>query len=67
LPLRMIASEYSESEVWTYTQTVMHALPCCTNCPGQPTTSAPRRAARFRGPDVAAAHQRFSERVNAEG
>ncbi len=27
LPLRMIASEYSESDVWTYTQTVMHALP----------------------------------------
>src|ERR1700754_1284558 len=27
LPLRMIASEYSESEVGTYTQTVMRALP----------------------------------------
>ena len=27
LPLRMIASEYSESEVGTYTQTVMSALP----------------------------------------
>ena len=27
LPLRMIASEYSEAEVGTYTQTVMHALP----------------------------------------
>ena len=27
LPLRMIASEYSESEVCTYTQTVMRALP----------------------------------------
>jgi DNA-binding IclR family transcriptional regulator len=38
LPLRMIASEYSESEVGTYTQTVMRALPVLHELSRRPTT-----------------------------
>jgi DNA-binding IclR family transcriptional regulator len=68
LPLRMIASEYSESEVWTYTQTVMHALPALHEL--SRATRNEVRLGVLRGSDVLTLKphtNRFSERVNAEG
>jgi DNA-binding IclR family transcriptional regulator len=68
LPLRMIASEYSESEVWTYTQTVMHALPVLHEL--SRATHDEVRLGVLRGSDVLTLQphtNRFSERVNAEG
>src|SRR6185295_12599385 len=68
LPLRMIASEYSESEVCSTTQTVMRALPVLHEL-----SRATRREVRLgilRGSDVLTLQprtNRFSERVHAEG
>ena len=56
LPLRMIASEYSESEVWTYTLTVMRALPVLDELSrATRQRRATGRASRFRRTDIAAA------------
>ena len=57
LPLRMIASEYSESEVWTYTQTVCAPCRCCTNCRRQPATRCASAFCAVPGLDLAAAYQ----------
>ena len=68
LPLRMIASEYSESEVCTYTQTVMRALPVLHEL--SRATRNEVRLGVLRGSDVLTLQphtNRFSERVNAEG
>ncbi len=68
LPLRMIASEYSEPEVWTYTQTVMRALPVLHEL--SRATNNEVRLGVLRGSDVLTLQphtNRFSERVNAEG
>jgi IclR family transcriptional regulator, acetate operon repressor len=68
LPLRMIASEYSEPEVWTYTQTVMRALPVLHEL--SKATRNEVRLGVLRGSDVLTLQphtNRFSERVNAEG
>ena len=68
LPLRMIASEYPESDVWTYTQTVMHALPVLHEL--SRATHNEVRLGVLRGSDVLTLQphtNRFSERVNAEG
>ena len=68
LPLRMIASEYSESEVWTYTQTVMRALPVLHEL--SKATRNEVRLGVLRGSDVLTLQphtNRFSQRVNAEG
>ncbi len=68
LPLRMIASEYSESEVWTYTQTVMRALPVLHEL--SRATRNEVRLGVLRGSEVLTLQphtNRFSERVNAEG
>ncbi len=68
LPLRMIASEYSESEVCTYTQTVMHALPVLHEL--SRATRNEVRLGVLRGSDVLTLQPhtgRFSEHVNAEG
>jgi DNA-binding IclR family transcriptional regulator len=68
LPLRMIASEYAESEVWTYTQTVMRALPVLHEL--SRATRNEVRLGVLRGAEVLTVQphtNRFSERVNAEG
>ena len=68
LPLRMIASEYSESEVGTYTQTVMRALPVLHEL--SRATHNEVRLGVLRGSEVLTLQphtNRFSERVNAEG
>ena len=68
LPLRMIASEYSESEVCSYTQTVMRALPVLHEL--SRATHNEVRLGILRGSDVLTLQprtNRFSERVNAEG
>jgi DNA-binding IclR family transcriptional regulator len=68
LPLRMIASEYSESDIWTYTQTVMHALPVLHEL--SRATDNEVRLGVLRGSEVLILQphtNRFSERVNAEG
>ena len=68
LPLRMIASEYSESEVGTYTQTVMRALPVLHEL--SRATRNEVRLGVLRGSEVLTLQphtNRFSERVNAEG
>jgi IclR family transcriptional regulator, acetate operon repressor len=68
LPLRMITSEYSESEVWSYTQTIMHALPVLHEL--SRATQNEVRLGVLRGSDVLTLQphtNRFSERVNAEG
>ena len=68
LPLRMIASEYSESEVCSTTQTVMRALPVLHEL-----SRATRREVRLgilRGSEILTLQprtNRFSERVHAEG
>src|ERR1700754_1232566 len=68
LPLRMIGTEYSESEVCSTTQTVMRALPVLDDL-----SRATRREVRLgilRGSDVLTLQprtNRFSERVHAEG
>ena len=56
LPLRMIASEYSESEVCSTTQTVMRALPVST-VTSHPERSAAGRSSRLGCPNIAAAYQ----------
>ena len=64
LPLRMIASEYSESEVGTYTQTVMRALPVLHEL--SRATRNEVRLGVLRGSDVLTLQphtNRFSERV----
>jgi DNA-binding IclR family transcriptional regulator len=66
LPLRMIASEYAESEVSTYTQTVIRALPVLHELSG--ATRNEVRLGVLRGSEVLTVQpNRFSERVNAEG
>jgi DNA-binding IclR family transcriptional regulator len=68
LPLRMIAGEYSETDVWTYTQTVMHALPVLHEL--SRATHNEVRLGVLRGSDVLTLQphtNRFSTRVNAEG
>jgi DNA-binding IclR family transcriptional regulator len=68
LPLRLIASEYSESEVCSYTLIVMRALPVLHEL-----SSATRNEVRLgvlRGSDVLTLQprtNRFSEHVHAEG
>ena len=67
-PLRMNASEYSESEVCSTTQTVMRALPVPHEL-SRATGSEVRRGI-LRGSDVLTLQprtDRFSERVHAEG
>ena len=64
----MIASEYSESEVCTYTQTVMRALPVLHEL--SRATRSEVRLGVLRGSEVLTLQphtNRFSERVNAEG
>jgi DNA-binding IclR family transcriptional regulator len=68
LPLRMIASEYSESEVCSTTQTVMRALPVLHEL--SRATRSEVRLDILRGSDVVILQprtNRFSERVHAEG
>ena len=68
LPLRMIASEYSESEVCSTTQTVMRALPVLHEL--SRATRSEVRLGILRGSDVLTLQprtNRFSERVHAEG
>jgi DNA-binding IclR family transcriptional regulator len=68
LPLRMIASEYSESEVCSTTQTVMRALPVLHEL--SRATRSEVRLGILRGPEVLTLQprtNRFSERVHAEG
>ena len=68
LPLRMIASEYSESEVCSTTQTVMRALPVLYEL--SRATRSEVRLGILRGPEVLTLQprtNRFSERVHAEG
>jgi DNA-binding IclR family transcriptional regulator len=68
LPLRMIASEYSASEVCSTTQTVMRALPVLHEL--SRATRSEVRLGLLRGPEVLTLQprtNRFSERVHAEG
>jgi DNA-binding IclR family transcriptional regulator len=68
LPLRMIASEYAESEVCSYTMTVMRALPVLHEL--SRATRNEVRLGVLRGSDVLTLQphtNRFSERVRAEG
>jgi DNA-binding IclR family transcriptional regulator len=68
LPLRMIASDYSESEVCSTTQTVMRALPVLHEL--SRATRSEVRLGILRGPEVLTLQprtNRFSERVHAEG
>jgi DNA-binding IclR family transcriptional regulator len=68
LPLRMIASEYSASEVCSTTQTVMRALPVLHEL--SRATRSEVRLGILRGSDVLTLQprtNRFSERVHAEG
>ena len=68
LPLRIIASEYSESEVCSTTQTVMRALPMLHEL--SRATRSEVRLGLLRGSDVLTLQprtNRFSERVHAEG
>ena len=68
LPLRMIAGEYSESEVCSTTQTVMRALPVLHEL--SRTTRREVRLGILRGSEVLTLQprtNRFSERVHAEG
>jgi len=68
LPLRMIASEYCESEVCSTTQTVMRALPVLHELAR--ATRSEVRLGILRGSDVLTLQprtNRFSERVHAEG
>ena len=58
LPLRMIASEYSESEVWhLYPDGDARPAGAARTVQGDPQRGAPRRSARFRCADLAAAYQ----------
>ena len=68
LPLRMIASEYAESEVCSYTMTVMRALPVLHEL--SRATRNEVRLGVLRGSDVLTLQphtNRFSDRVRAEG
>src|SRR6476646_11995809 len=68
LPLRMIAGGYSESEVCSYTLTVMRALPVLDEL--SRATRNEVRLGILRGTDVLTLQprtNRFSERVHAEG
>jgi DNA-binding IclR family transcriptional regulator len=68
LPLRIIASEYSASEVCSTTQTVMRALPVLHEL--SRATRSEVRLGILRGSDVLTLQprtNRFSERVHAEG
>ena len=68
LPLRMIASEYAESEVCSYTLTVMRALPVLHEL--SRATRNEVRLGVLRGSDVLTLQphtNRFSERIRAEG
>ena len=68
LPLRMIASDYSESEVCSTTQTVMRALPVLHEL--SRAIGSAVRLGILRGSDVLTLQprtNRFSERVHAEG
>jgi DNA-binding IclR family transcriptional regulator len=68
LPLRIIASEYSESEVCSYTQTVMRALPMLDDL--SRATRSEVRLGVLRGSQVLTLQprtNRFSERVHAAG
>src|SRR5258708_8293870 len=68
LPLRMIASDYSESEVCSTTQTVMRALPVLHEL--SRATRSEVRLGILRGSEVMTLQprtNRFSERVHAEG
>ena len=68
LPLRIIASEYSASEVCSTTQTVMRALPVLHEL--SRATRSEVRLGLLRGSDVLTLQprtNRFSERVHAEG
>src|ERR1700754_2782531 len=68
LPLRMIASDYSEAEVCSTTQTVMRALPVLHEL--SRATRSDVRLSILRGSDVLTLQprpKRFSERVHAEG
>ena len=66
LPLRIVASEYSESEVRSYTQTVMRALPMLDDL--SRATRSEVRLGVLRGSQVLTLQprtNRFSERVHA--
>jgi DNA-binding IclR family transcriptional regulator len=68
LPLRIIASEYSASEVCSTTQTVMRALPMLHEL--SRATRSEVRLGILRGSEVLTLRphtNRFSERVHAEG
>jgi DNA-binding IclR family transcriptional regulator len=68
LPLRIIASEYSASEVCSTTQTVMRALPVLYEL--SRATRSEVRLGILRGSDVLTVQprtNRFSERMHAEG
>jgi DNA-binding IclR family transcriptional regulator len=67
LPLRMIGSDYSESEVCSYTLTVMRALPVLDDLAR--ATRNDVRLGLLRGPDVLTLqhrHGRSSDRIHAE-
>jgi DNA-binding IclR family transcriptional regulator len=67
LPLRMIGSEYSESEVCSYTLTVMRALPVLDDL--SRATRNDVRLGLLRGSDVLTLqhrHSRSNERIHAE-
>ena len=67
LPLRMIAGEYDESEICSYTLTVMRALPVLDDL--SRATQNQVRLGILRGTDVLTLqprHHRANERINAE-
>jgi IclR family transcriptional regulator, acetate operon repressor len=67
LPLRMVAGDYSESEVCSYTLTVMRALPVLDDL--SRATRNDVRLGLLRGPDVLTLqhrHNRSNERIHAE-
>jgi DNA-binding IclR family transcriptional regulator len=68
LPLRIIASEYSATEICSTTQTVVRALPVLYEL--SRATRSEVRLGILRGPEVLTLQprtNRFSERVHAEG